>query len=345
VKALGADGHRIVAAVSGGSDSTALIVALNSLRRKKKLELAAAHANHALRGEESDADERFVRDLCERLKVPLVCRRLAVPLRATERDEGIEATARDLRQQFFADAARELGAKFVATAHTADDQAETVLHRIIRGTGLAGLAGIPSARKLASSVVLIRPLLSLRRWDIVEFLAAVGQEFREDHSNRDRAFTRNRLRHELLPYLTEQFNPQVTDALGRLATLAAEAQTVVDRQVDRLRRRAVVKQSDLRIVLDIGPLRHAQPFLVCELLRQLWVTQAWPLQEIGQADLQRLADLVRIAHGACELPGGVMAKRSRGSLTIERSTASTESRQSLEPPQSAHFRQGRQKPS
>jgi tRNA(Ile)-lysidine synthase len=336
-------GQRVIAAVSGGADSTALLVALNSLRRKKKLDLAAVHANHALRGEESDADERFVRELCERLKVPLACRRLVVPLHATEREEGIEATARKLRQNFFAETARELGVKFVATAHTADDQAETVLHRIIRGTGLAGLAGIPSARSLASGVVLIRPLLSLRRSDIVEFLAAVGQEFREDRSNRDRTFTRNRLRHELLPYLTEQFNPQVTDALGRLATHAAEAQSVVDRQVDRLRRRAVVKQSDLRIVLDVGPLRHAKPFLVCELLRQLWVAQAWPLQEIGQADLERLADLVRIANGACELPGGVIAKRSRGSLTIERSTPPTESHRAHEPPQSERFRQGRRR--
>src|SRR5437867_686153 len=123
IQALGAATHRIVAAVSGGPDSTALLRALDSLKRQKKLHLAAVHVNHALRGEESKADEHFVIALCERHGIPLMHHRLPVPLDAADRDEGIEATARNLRQQFFAEAARQLNAPFVATAHTADDQA------------------------------------------------------------------------------------------------------------------------------------------------------------------------------------------------------------------------------
>ena len=315
---LGAVGQRVVAAVSGGSDSTALLVAMNSLRRKAKLDLAAVHANHALRGEESEADECFVRDLCERLKVPLVCRRLAVPLQATKRDEGIEVTARNLRQQFFGEAARELGAAFVAAAHTADDQAETVLHRIVRGTGLAGLVGIPASRELVPGVTIIHPLLHLRRTDVLEYLAAAGQDFREDRSNRDLTFTRNRVRHELLPYLAKNFNPQVSEALTRLAGIAAEAQASMARQIDQLARRAVIKQDARRVTLRVAVLRRTPAFQVCELLRQLWTQQGWSLQEIGQAELERIAKLANGEGKAWDLPGGVQARRAKDRLLLVR---------------------------
>lgn len=318
LNSLGAVGQRVAAAVSGGPDSTALLVALNSLRRKKKLELAAAHVNHALRGEESNADEQFVRDLCERLKVPLVCRRLAVPLRATERDDGIEATARNLRQQFFAEAAHELGAKFVATAHTADDQAETVLHRIVRGTGLAGLSGIAASRELTYGVKIIRPVLQVRRAQVLDYLAAIRQDFREDRSNRDLTFTRNRVRHELLPYLATNFNPQVTEALTRLAGIAAEAQASMARQIDRLARRAVVKRDGQAVTLRAAVLRRTPRYQVRELLRQLWTEQGWPLQEIGQAELDRVAGLASGECQAWDLPGGVKARRAKDRLLLVR---------------------------
>jgi tRNA(Ile)-lysidine synthase len=314
--ALGACGQHIVVAISGGPDSVALLRALHVLRIKVKLELSAAHANHALRGEESEADERFVRELCERLDVPLVCRRLPVPLPASERSEGIEATARELRQRFFADAALELGACFVATAHTADDQAETVLHRIIRGTGLAGLAGIQPSRQLAPGVKLIRPLLGLRRAGVIEYLAAVGQDFREDRSNRELTFTRNRLRHELIPYLAEHFNPQVAEALTRLAGLAADAQAAIDLQVDRLLRRALIRRNRQAVVLSATVLRRSPRFLVCGLLRRLWAEQSWPLQGMGQAELDRVASLVDANGSACDLPGGVRASRQRDRVVL-----------------------------
>ena len=317
IESLKAARHRIVAAVSGGPDSTALLVGLNALRRKKKLDLAAAHANHALRGEESDGDERYVRELCRRLEVPLVCRRLPVPLDAADREEGIETTARELRQHFFADAARELDAAFVATAHTADDQAETVLHRIMRGTGLAGLAGIPASRELVPRVKLLRPLLLIRRADVLEYLAAIGQDFREDRSNRDLSFTRNRVRHELIPYLTEHFNPHVTESLVRLSLLATQAQATIDGQVQRLQRRALVKRSTHHVELNCTPLRRATRFLICELLRRIWADQSWPLQEIGQEDMERIADLVCRTTGACDLPQGVRASRAGNRLILQ----------------------------
>ncbi len=318
IETLGAGGQRVVVAVSGGPDSTALLVALHALRRKSSADIAAAHANHALRGKDSDADEQFVRELCGRLHVPIACRRLPVGIDARDRDEGIEATARRLRRAFYSDAAMELNARFVATAHTADDQAETVLHRIVRGTGLAGLAGIPARRELTAGVSLIRPLLAIRRTEVLEFLAARGQLAREDLSNRDLRFTRNRLRHEVLPYLAEHLNPQVAEALVRLAAHAAAAQEAIGQQTAKLRRRAVVREHTRQVTLDVAPLRRASTFLVCELLRQIWVDHSWPLQEVGQADLERVARLAHDDGAAWDLPGAVRAARIRGRIIIER---------------------------
>jgi tRNA(Ile)-lysidine synthase len=318
IEALGAGGHRVVVAVSGGPDSTALLVALHALRRKSAADVAVAHANHALRGQASDADEQFVRELCSRLHVPIACRRLPVGIDARDRDEGIEATARRLRRAFFAEAAMELNARFVATAHTADDQAETVLHRIVRGTGLAGLAGIPARRELTAGVSLIRPLLAIRRTEVLEFLAARGQLAREDLSNRDLRFTRNRLRHEVLPYLAEHLNPQVAEALVRLAAHAAAAGEAINRQVTKLRRRAVVREDARQVTFDVAPLRRETTFIICELVRQVLADHSWPLQEVGQADLQHVANLVNGDGPSWDLPGAVRATRIRGRIVIER---------------------------
>jgi tRNA(Ile)-lysidine synthase len=313
-----ATGVRTVVAVSGGPDSTALLIALNSLRRKRRMELIAVHANHALRGHESDCDERFVRDLCKRLHLELVCGRLPVPLDSSSREAGIELTARILRLEFLSTTATQLGAKFVATAHTADDQAETVLHRIVRGTSLAGLAGIPMTRELAPGVMLIRPLLVLSRAQVLDYLGALHQEYREDRSNYDLTFTRNRLRHELIPYLIRYFNPRLTETLTRLSRNAAEAQAAIDTQVDRLRRRASAKHGSHSVSFRVSALRHTPPFLVRELVRLLWTQADWPLRELGQADLDRIADVAAGKLQSWDLPHGVHAKRVRGQLVLLR---------------------------
>jgi tRNA(Ile)-lysidine synthase len=311
---------RMLAAVSGGPDSTALLLALNALRRKRRMELIAVHANHALRGSQSDCDERFVRDLCKRLRLELVCSQLPVPLDAASRDEGIEVTARLLRLQLFSNTAAQLGAKFVATAHTADDQAETVLHRIVRGTALAGLAGIPPARELMPGVMLIRPLLDLNRGQVLEYLTALRQEYRQDRSNYDLTFTRNRLRHELIPYLTEHFNPRLSETLTRLSRNAAEVQFAIDAQVDRLRRRAAAKHSAQSVSFRASALRNVPPFLVRELVRRLWTQAGWPLRELGQADLERIEHVASGKLRSWDLPHGIRAARIRGQLVLLRTS-------------------------
>ncbi|MEJ5277520.1 MAG: tRNA lysidine(34) synthetase TilS, partial [Thermogemmata sp.] len=213
-----------VVGVSGGADSVALLRALVAAGRS----VTAAHVHHGLRGAEADADEEFVRGLCQRLGVRYEGRRVEV----SAWGRNVEAAGRRARYAFFAEVAQRTGAQWVAVAHTADDQAETILHRLIRGTGLSGLRGMAAERALAlpggGNVPLVRPLLTVRRQQVREYLRQLGQDYREDSSNRNLAYTRNRIRHEVMPLL-ESFNPRVVEALCRLGEQAAEADEVLAR--------------------------------------------------------------------------------------------------------------------
>ena len=195
-------GDSIVCAVSGGADSIALLWALYLLKEEWQLSLSAVHFNHHLRGESSDGDEQFVRDFCNGYGIPLyVGSEYVVP-----NEKGLEAAAREARYRYFAT----LPGK-IATAHTADDNAETVLMHLLRGTGLKGLGGIAPKRNN-----LIRPLLSVTRSEVERFLAEYALPHREDDSNHTDLFLRNRLRHHVVPLLKEE-NPRFSENLSAMA--------------------------------------------------------------------------------------------------------------------------------
>src|SRR4051794_20721353 len=229
------DSHVLVG-VSGGPDSTAVLRGLVSLRQTAggAGTLYVAHLNHQMRGTSADDDAAWVQELCESIAVPLLRERADVVTISEKQGDGREAAARAARYGFFRRVAEEHGARFVTVGHTADDQVETVLHRILRGTGIEGLAGMRRSRPLSGSVLLVRPLLSMRRSDVLQYLAAIGQEFRVDKSNEDTCFTRNRIRKELLPSLRETYNRQIDDALLRLASQAADTQVFIVALANRL---------------------------------------------------------------------------------------------------------------
>ena len=195
-------GDRIICAVSGGADSMALLWSMYLLKEKLEIELAAAHFNHHLRGEESDADEAFVREFCQRFEIPLYVGGAQVQ----PGKKGLEAAAREARYAFFAT----LPGK-IATAHTADDNAETVLMHLVRGTGLKGLGGIAPV-----TASLIRPMLAVTRQDVLELLQEYAIRYRTDSSNQTDAFLRNRLRHHVMPLLQEE-NPRLAENLSAMA--------------------------------------------------------------------------------------------------------------------------------
>jgi tRNA(Ile)-lysidine synthase len=200
-----------VLGVSGGADSTALLVAAVAGGHR----VVAAHFHHGLRGREADEDAEAVRDLADRLGVPFVLGRAEPPAGPDE------ASARRARYAFLLGVARARGAPAVAVAHTADDQAETVLMRLIRGAGARGLGGMAPSRPLGEGVVLLRPLLRYTRAEVVAYLRRRGIPYREDSSNADRRRLRNRVRHELLPLL-RTYNPRIVEVLCRTAQLLRE---------------------------------------------------------------------------------------------------------------------------
>jgi len=308
----------VIACVSGGADSIALLRGLASLRGGGPGRLVVAHFNHGLRGSASDADEAFTRELCDRLDLPLEVGAPATSL--TQLADTSEATARAARYAFFEQVAKARGARFVALAHTSDDQAETILHRVIRGTGMNGLAGIPRTRQLATGIAILRPLLGFSRAEIIEFLAALPQPFREDASNFDPRFTRNRIRAELLPQLARHYNPQVRGALLRLGSLAADYQQVVQTLCADILDRCVSARGADQVEIRCQPLAALPPAVVREVLIVLWNDLNWPQQEMGFDHWNQLAEMTQAAPAEKrrELPGNIVAVRHENDLRLSR---------------------------
>lgn len=217
-------GETIVCAVSGGPDSVAMLHILRELNDVQQLnwKLHVAHVNHGLRGKSSDEDEQFVKGLSDRLKLPFHGTR--VDVRAAQKKErmSLEEAARKLRHEFLQKLALEVGAQKIALAHNLDDQAETILHRILRGTGLRGLKGMAPIRVLSrkSDLFVVRPLIEIERYEIEAYLREKGIAYKTDLTNFDTSITRNKIRHKLIPMIESEFNPRVKMALVKLGQTA-----------------------------------------------------------------------------------------------------------------------------
>src|SRR5437867_11319990 len=226
---------RVLVAVPGGSDSVCLVMVLHEMRQRgvlPGLDLHVAHVNYGLRGEESEKDEAFVRDLATRLSLPVHVERVHLVPRP---GQALQSQARDARHAFVARVRRGYDLTAVATGHTADDQAETILMWLLRGSGTRGLAGIPGQRGDG----IIRPILGVTREQVLNYLASRGIAYRTDASNATRVYRRNRIRHEILPLL-RTFNPRIVQGLARAAEiLTAEAALLADLERDLWK--AVVK--------------------------------------------------------------------------------------------------------
>ena len=291
----------ILVAVSGGPDSVALLRSICALAEQDgQGRIDAAHFNHGWRKEASDLDEAFVRSLCQELQTRCHFGR-APDLQQKEE------VARRQRYDFLQRIAEENGHRYLVVAHTADDQAETVLHRILRGTGLRGLSGIPARRRLSEAVTLVRPLLWAHRRDVIEYLQRIGQAFQEDSSNEDVSFTRNRIRHELLPHLAQHYNASVADALLHLSSLAGECCDEVSRLVEEKLDECVISRNKESIEVDRNVFLSCSSFLQREIFVELWREQNWPAQSMSFEHWHQMVEAV--ATGATiTMPGGVRLK-------------------------------------
>jgi tRNA(Ile)-lysidine synthetase-like protein len=220
----------VVVAVSGGADSLALLHLLLALRDEFQSVLHVATFDHQLRGAASAADTHFVYELARSLHLPCTIGSVDVAANARKWSLGIEAAARKARYAFFAEVAAVVGAHTIAVGHHQDDQAETVLMHVLRGTGLAGLRGILPKTKHENGLILVRPLLDVSRADLDSYIHELGITPRVDETNADPAYLRNRLRHEIIPLL-ETINPQVRSALARTAEIARQDYEVLQRSL------------------------------------------------------------------------------------------------------------------
>ena len=282
----------VLLAVSGGPDSVALLRAMTALRTTGAGRLVVAHFNHRWRGAASDADQQFVAESARMLGLECQVGLAEPPAAADPTPKVSEAAARKVRYRFLEATARQCGARYVVTAHTLDDQAETVLQRIIRGTGIRGLGGIRRVRELSPGISLIRPLLGVRRSQVLAYLADLGQAARHDHTNDDTRYLRNRIRRRLLPLMADEFDPHVRESLVRLAGLAAETQTALDALLDERLEACHVRREPDRVDFDPRPLAAAPPLVLRAALIGLWRGQGWPEQAMGRREWAALAELV-----------------------------------------------------
>jgi tRNA(Ile)-lysidine synthase len=316
-------GARVAVALSGGPDSVALLHLLRDLESEGDLTVAGIlHYNHQLRPAAED-DERFCRDLAGDLHLPIEVGRGDVRGEARARKRSVEDMARRLRYGFFEEAARRLRADAVAVGHSEDDQAETFLLRILRGSGTRGLGGI---RPKAGSI--IRPLLETSRQRLREYVADRQLAFRDDETNLDLSIPRNRVRHELLPYLSREFSPGIVEVLAREASLAQVDEDHLQREAIELARTVVLTLTPIEqgpgaaaddaspAVLDADGLAAAPP-AVGSRVGRLVLERLVGDRFIGSDAVQRLLDLARGARGeAVSLPG-IQARRRAAGRRIE----------------------------
>jgi tRNA(Ile)-lysidine synthase len=323
-------GDRAAVAASGGADSVALLLALITLRSELGIVLSVAHFNHQIRGDESDADQQFVAELARTHGLEFFTASGDAPGRSLEQKESLETAARELRYRFF----RELmaGGKVnkVALAHTMDDQAETVLMRLLRGAGTRGLAGIYPERNETAGTY-IRPLLETSRAQVEAFLLSRKQAWREDATNKDAAHTRNKVRHELIPRLRE-FNPAVVETLARSADVARAEEEYWREEAERLLpltmlpgspvrgggRAVATSKSQQDFGLDIEALASHPLALRRRIIRAAGESAGIEL------DLEPVEQALRVAAGevtSTELAGGWRVLRSHRELRFEQSPA------------------------
>lgn len=305
-------GHGICLAVSGGADSISLLHAVAHLATLRDAldQIVVGHIDHGVRGAESRDDAAFVEKVSHELGLRCeVCRIDAEQLADEVRRIGSwEAAARNLRYALLLDIALRHGKRYVATAHTADDQIETVLQRMFRGTGISGLKAMAPIRPLNEAVVLLRPLLCMNRSDVEAYLTQRGASWRNDSSNASLDYTRNKIRRQLIPLLEEIFPRRWRSAMERLVDSAEEIDAYLTKQVEELHVPVPTRPSGTPISIDLKQLENVSQLVLCEFFRKLWREQLWPLGGMGRDQWRRLGDLVVAGKGIEEFPGGIRVR-------------------------------------
>jgi tRNA(Ile)-lysidine synthase len=314
--------HRVLLAVSGGADSVALLRGLLGLKDAlgvSQSQLAVAHLNHGLRPC-SGTDADFVAQLCDEFEVDFYGEKVDATASSVPTSDGIEAWAREIRYRFLKETAGRIGARYLMTAHTLNDQAETVLFRLLRGTGWRGAAGIAAAQAITQDLTLLRPMLSVTRDNVIDYLSGLGQSFVVDPSNSTADFTRNRIRNEVIPLLDDVMTRHTAPQLARFAGQMQHWMTWIHAETARWSTSCVAMDSEIRIRINTEAFRQVPPVFQAEVIRSVWIRQGWPQQKMTEHHWNRCVELaLSVPSGENMLfPGGIQAEIKDHQLWLTR---------------------------
>ena len=312
---------RTLVAVSGGPDSVALLrLMIANANSASKSNLIVAHINHGTRAQQSDADGKFVEALAKQHQLEF-CLDSIPPEPTAEQPQATrsEETLRNARYERLVAMAGRLGCRYLVTGHHQDDQIETVLFRIFRGTGIAGLQGIPKRRVVNEALTIVRPLLNIRSSVLKDYLRSIGQDFRTDPTNAENSYTRNFLRNEILPSLEQRFS-DVAAAVARLSQHAQQTEAFLETSIEPLLG-AIILQTDHEVHLDRRLLNDQPDVLVQKLLLKIWGNQQWPLQSMSAQWWQRLTQAIKQQQPQTQtlnVPGSVCFSIEKHQVTLTR---------------------------
>jgi len=323
-------GDGVVVGVSGGPDSVALLHFLFSIASRYNLKLHIAHVNHMIRGASADEDERFVGEMACSLGIPITVERVDVPRLARQLGVTVEDAGRDARYGLYRKICVERGFSRAAVAHHADDQAETVLMRILRGAGLRGLAGIPPTRELGERATVIRPFIEVSRAQIEQYCAELGLPTRTDPTNVDTQYFRNKVRRELLPLLEREYNSNIRSGLARLARLAAMDEKYLEGQAVALLDAAKatcdisgaadVRERRAQVELNLDIMRQAAAPVASRAFALAFAEVAGDRHDLYRSNIDGMTTLANTGNVGnwIDLPGSLRARLTYDTIVIER---------------------------
>ncbi|MFH1395255.1 MAG: tRNA lysidine(34) synthetase TilS [Candidatus Omnitrophota bacterium] len=311
-------GDRVLAAVSGGADSVCLLKTLLEIRKKMHMEIVVANMDHCLRGIESANDSCFVKELAMNLGVDFIHKKIDVK-KGRNKKNSIEECAREERYRFFKNAAQAKNCNVIATGHTMDDQAETVLMRIIYGASLSGIAGIPAVRD-ENGFRVVRPLINSERTDIIAFLQETGLNYVEDKSNFDTKFARNSIRHEVIPFL-KNYNPRIKRTLSNLAESLREDYVFLSSEREkRLKKYDNINSVKIEdVILQPKAIRK-------EIFKKLFKKTGGILKKLTHRHWKDMDNfLTRTERNkSLDLPGGVKIYKQKNEIVFRKTNLDTE---------------------
>ena len=309
-------GDTLLVAVSGGADSVALVHILLALVPKFSFQVAIAHLNHCLRDDESERDEVFVASLAEQLELPLHVERQDVRRYQKSRHLSLEEAARQLRYRFYHAVAAKFGYEKIALGHHSDDNAELILMYLLRGSGPLGLSGIPPVR----DDKIIRPLIDIKRTEIMDYIVVKGLDYVEDSSNRDSQHLRNKVRNRLIPELKAEYNPKLIDSLNRLASIIDAEERWTESLIQPIFEKVIVFEEQGRIGLDISELNQQTLAVRRRLIRKAVLKVKGNLRRMGFAHVEAVVKLAQKgpALGVLDLPDRIRISRQNDVLIMIR---------------------------